>query len=416
MIHSIEYRIARRIATDHAAGTRLSRLMVRIATASVGIGVAVMLVAVAVVTGFKGEIRDKAAGFNGHITLTNYDRNQSFEVAPVSLDSAFIADLLAIEGVQRVQAYATKGGIIKTGEAIQGAMLKGIAADFDWQFFASSLVAGSVFTVTDTAVTSSVLLSKRLAALLQLGVGDSFEMYFIQQPPRVRRFTVSGLYDAQLDELDRVVILCDIAHVRRLNGWGDDQVAGVEVRVDRFDRIGVVAEKMEDLAAYHIAADGTRLRVRTLYDYFPSLFDWLGLMDLNVLVILVLMIVVAGFNMVSGLLILLFEKISMIGLLKALGMRNAGVQKVFLYRAAFILLKGLLFGNAAGIVLCLLQQQLGVVTLNPDNYFVSTVPVHVTLPAVVLINLITFAAIMLLLALPALFITRISPDKTMRAE
>ncbi|MDR3350494.1 MAG: ABC transporter permease [Prevotellaceae bacterium] len=404
------------IAKHITAGTRLSRLMARIAIVSVAVGVAVMITAVAVVTGFKSEISNKAVGFNGHLTLTNYDFNRSFETTPIQTEDAFIPSILAIEGVTHTQIYATKGGIIKTADAIQGAMLKGISSDFDWTFFRSSLVAGDIFNVSDTAVTNAVVLSKRLAALLDMNVGDAFEMYFIQEPPRVRKFTVAGLYDAQLEELDKVVILCDIAHIRRLNGWKANQVTGVEIFVKDLSCMDAVAEQVNELAAFHITGDGNRLRVRTVRDYFSNLFDWLSLLDLNVAIILTLMIIVAGFNMVSGLLILLFEKISMIGLLKALGMQNAQVQKVFLYRAAFILVKGLLWGNVAGIGLCLLQQYFGIVTLDPDNYFMSVAPVALNFLPVLAITVCSFAGVMLMLALPALFITRISPEKAMRVE
>jgi lipoprotein-releasing system permease protein len=388
--------------------------MVHIATASVAVGVAVMITAVAVVTGFKREITNKAVGFNGHLTLTNYDFNQSFETTPINVEDAFIPSILAIEGVTHAQVYATKGGIIKTDDAIQGAMLKGISTDFDWSFFRSALVDGDIFTVSDTAVTNAVVLSKRLAALLEMKVGDAFEMYFIQDPPRVRNFTIAGLYDAQLEELDKVVILCDMAHVRRLNGWNVNQITGVEIFIKELNRMDTVAAQVNDLAAYHITGDGTRLRVRTVRDYFSNLFDWLSLLDLNVVVILTLMIIVAGFNMISGLLILLFEKISMIGLLKALGMQNVNVQKVFLYRAAFILAKGLLWGNITGIGVCLLQHYFGIVTLDPGNYFMSVAPVQLNFLYILAITVFAFVGIMLMLAFPALFITRVSPEKTMR--
>jgi lipoprotein-releasing system permease protein len=390
--------------------------MVRIATASVAVGVAVMMVAVAVVTGFKNEISHKAVGFQGHLTLTNYDFNRSFETTPVNIEDAFIPSVLAMEGVTHAQIYATKGGIIKTAGAIQGAVLKGISTDFDWAFFRSALVEGDIFTVSDTAVTNAVVLSKRLAALLEMKVGDAFEMYFIQDPPRVRRFTIAGLYDAQLEEVDKVVILCDLAHIRRLNGWKENQITGVEIFIKDLKRMDAIAEQVNEMAAYHITGDGHRLRVRTVRDYFSNLFDWLSLLDLNVVVILTLMVIVAGFNMISGLLILLFEKTGMIGLLKALGMQNADVQKVFLYRAAFILAKGLLWGNVAGIGICLLQRYSGIVTLNPENYFVSVAPVELHFLHILAITVFTFAGIMLMLALPALFITRISSEKTMRMQ
>jgi lipoprotein-releasing system permease protein len=411
--------IARRMTadrTDRTAGTRLSRLMKHIATASVATSVAIMIISVAVITGFKNEIRQKAIGFNGSITLTNYDYNQSFETTPINIEDAFIPELLSINGVTHAQVYATKGGIIKANDIIQGAILKGIASDFDDRFFQSNLTAGQLFSVSDTALTNTVLLSTRLAALLKLQIGDAFEMYFIQEPPRIRKFSVSGLYNAHLEEVDKVIILCDIGHIRRLNSWQPNQVSGVEIFVDDLAHMNEIALQIDELAAYHITDEGTRLRVRTVRDYFSNLFDWLDLLDLNVGIILTLMIIVAGFNMISGLLILLFEKIRMIGLLKSLGMRNTDVQKVFLYRAAFILLKGLIWGTIIGLACCLIQKYAGLITLNPENYFVSVAPIHLNILYILFINAFAFIGIMLMLALPALFITNVSPDKTMRVE
>jgi lipoprotein-releasing system permease protein len=404
------------MTADRTAGTRLSRLMGRIATVSVAVGVAVMIVSVAVITGFKNEIRYKAIGFNGSITLTNYDYNQSFETTPINIEDAFIPELLSIDGVTHTQVYATKGGIIKANDIIQGAMLKGIASDFDAHFFRSNLAGGELFSVSDTALTNAVLLSTRLAALLNLKIGHTFEMYFIQEPPRVRKFSVSGLYNAQLEEIDKVVILCDIGHIRRLNGWQPNQISGIEIFIDDLAHMNDIALQIDKLAAYHITDEGTRLRVRTVRDYFSNLFDWLDLLDLNVVIILTLMIVVAGFNMISGLLILLFEKISMIGLLKSLGMRNMDVQKVFLYRASFILFKGLVWGTIVGLACCFIQKYAGLITLNPENYFVSVVPIHLNVLYILFINVFAFIGIMLMLVLPALFITNVSPDKTMRIE
>jgi len=408
--------IARRLATDRTSGTRLSRLMVHIATASVAIGVAVMIASVAVVTGFKNEIRNKAISFNGHITLTNYDANMSFETTPIHREEAFIPEIKALPGVKQVQVFANKGGIIRTQDNIQGAMLKGVGADFDWTFFRSCLVEGELFTVTDTAVSTSALVSKRMANMLDLKTGDAFEMYFIQDPPTVRKFTISGLYEAQMEEIDKLVVLCDIAQIQRISRWKPHQVSGIEVFIDDLKLLDTLAIQIEDMAAYHITPSGNRLQVKTVRNYFSNLFDWLSLLDMNVVIILTLMIIVAGFSMVSGLLILLFEKISMIGLLKALGMRNADVQRVFLYRAGFILSKGLLWGNVVGIGCCLLQYHFKWITLNPETYFVSAAPVQLDVLPVVAINAIAFSGIMLMLALPALFITRVSPDKTMRAE
>jgi lipoprotein-releasing system permease protein len=409
---STEFYIARRITADKTSGTKLSRLMVRIATGSVAISLTVMLVAIAVTAGFRHGIYSKAVGLTGHVILSNYDANTSFEAAPIDIDRAEIPDMLQLPGVRHAQPIATKGGMIKAGDEIQGAVLKGVDKTYDPQFFRSCLVEGDVPVYSDTALSNAVLVPLRLSRQLHLHTGSRFDMFFIQNPPRVRRFTVSGIYNAQLDDMTNALVLCDINHVRNLNGWRTTQASAVEVFADDMAHMHTVAETIDDFQAFHISDEGLRLKVQTVADLYQFLFDWLNLLDMNVWIILVLMILVGGFNMVSGLLILVFEKTSMIGLLKALGMRNAGLQRIFLYRAAFITLKGMLWGNVIALSLCLLQQQFHLVTLDPATYYTDSVPMLLQPLSILLVNVFGFAGITLLLALPVLIISRISPART----
>ena len=413
---STEFFIARRITTDKTHGTKLSRLTVRIATGSVAISVTVMLVAMAVLAGFQSEIRNKVVGLTGHIVLNNYDGNMSFEAAPIDIRRADIPALMQLKGVRHAQPIATKGGIIKTDDEIQGAVLKGVDETCDPQFFNSCLTAGEMPVYTDTALSNRVLVPLRLARQLRLDTGSRFDMYFIQNPPRVRRFTVGGIYNAQLDDMVNALIVCDINHIRTLNGWSREQASAVEVFTDDFGQMLTVAETIDDMQAFNMDDDGLRLKVQTVTDLYQFLFDWLNLIDMNVWIILVLMLLVGGFNMISGLLIMVFEKTSMIGLLKALGMRNAGVQRLFLYRAAFITLKGMAWGNLIAFTLGLLQQYFHFIPLDPVTYYVDSVPILFRPVSILLVNVFGFAGITLLLALPVLIISRISPDRTIKVE
>jgi len=416
LFSSFELFMARRMAGKTAEGNRLSRLTTHIAVVSVALSIVVMIVAIAVLSGFQSEIRKKAVNLTGHVILTNYDTNISFEATPINIAQANIPELLKIKGVQAARLSATKGGIIKTAEDVQGAVLKGIAANSDLTSFADYLVEGELPVFSDTATSNGVLLPVTLAKRLLLKVGDNLDMYFIQEPPRVRRFVISGLYNAPFDNVADALILADIRHIRRLNGWSNEQVGAIEIFIDDMERLQPIAEQIDELMAYNITEDGRRLKVQTVADLYVQLFDWLNLLDMNVVVILVLMLLVAGFNMISGLLILVFEKTAMIGLIKALGMRNTGVQRIFLYRAAFIALKGMLWGNVIAIGLCLLQYHFHFVPLDPANYYVDYVPVLLKAWPLIAVNVFGFIGITLLLALPVLVISRISPDKTIKSE
>jgi len=413
---NLPYFIAQRLIKGRREGTSFSRPINVIAIVGIAVGLAVMILAVSILTGFKKQIREKVVGFGSHIQIMNYDSNISFETTPISDAQEFIPRLKQIPGIKHLQVFATKAGIIKTDEAIQGVVLKGVGSDFDWSYFSSNIVDGMVFTVTDTARTNKVIISKKISDMLRLKTGDSFAMYFVQEPPRSRKFVISGIYETSLEEFDKMYVFCDIGHIKRLNGWDDDQISGFEIFIDDFDNLDNMTFAVNDAIGYRIANDEPRFRVSNIRIRYPQIFDWLNFQDLNVIIIILLMLVVAGFNMISGLLILILEKTNMIGILKALGSEDVTIRRMFLYQAAYLIGKGLFWGNLIGIGLALLQLKTGLVSLDPTSYYIKTVPVNLELAHILLLNAGTMAAIILMLLVPSQLISRITPAKAIRYD
>lgn len=410
-----EFFIARRLTFSRQSEQRMLRPIVRISVASVALSLAVMVVAMAVLTGFKEQITQKVTGFLAHVQIVNYDGNISYETTPIALRQSFLPQVEQLKEVKHVQPFALKPGIITSGNNMQGVVLKGIDKNFDWTFFGENMVSGSPFTVVDSVTTGEVAISQTLAKMLRLKQGDSFDMLFVQDPPRARRFSIAAIYDTKFGEFDKLYVLCDIKHVQRLNGWRTGgQVTGFEVYASSFDKLDEVFRQVEDIAGYKLLPDGTRLFVESVKQRYAQLFDWLALQDLNAWIILALMLLVAGFNMISTLLIMLLERSHMIGLLKSLGMQNVSLQKIFIYQSGIIAGKGLLWGNVAGIGFCLLQQHFGIVSLNPETYYLSQVPVALELWHVLALNVGAMAVIVAMLALPSMLVSRISPSKTLR--
>jgi lipoprotein-releasing system permease protein len=412
---STEFFIARRLIFSGNEEARLLRPIMRISVASVAISLAVMLVAMAVLTGFKQQITHKVTGFLAHVQITNFEGNNTYETSnPISSRLALVPQVAALPEVEHVQTFALKPGIISASSDIQGVVLKGIDANFDWSFFAQNMVSGAAFTVSDSGRTNDVALSQALANLLQLRLGDSFDMLFVQEPPRMRRFHIAAMFDTKFTEFDKRFVLCDIGHVQRLNGWRNDHVSGLEIYVKNFDHVDDAFARIEELAGYKLQPDGTRLYVESVKTSYAQIFDWLALQDLNAWIILALMLVVAGFNMVSSLLIMLLQRSQLIGVLKALGMGNGSLQKIFIYQSAFVALRGLLLGNLLGLGLCFAQLQWGFIPLNPDTYYLTQVPIDLRLWHVLALNVGAMTAIVAMLALPSMLVARIMPSKTLR--
>jgi lipoprotein-releasing system permease protein len=388
--------------------------MLGIAVAGVALSLAVMIISVSIVTGFKKEITNKIVGFGSHIQILNFDSNESYETQPISKDQQFLSKLKSEPYVVNIQEFATKAGIIKSGTDIQGVVLKGIGSDFDWTFFRNYIIRGSIFTVTDSVRTNKVLISKYIANLLKLEVGDEFIMYFIQDPPRMRRFEVSGIYETSLEEFDRTFVLADIKHIQRLNDWNDNQISGFEITVSDFRHLAELTYDVMNTVGYGFEADGSKLKVININDKYPQIFDWLNLQDMNVIIILLLMLVVAGVNMVAGLLILILDRTNMIGILKALGAVNFSIRKIFLYQSGFLIIKGLFWGNLVGLGICLIQKYFQVMKLDQTSYYLTSVPVNLNLSHLLGLNLITCIVILLILIIPSVVISRISPVKAIK--
>lgn len=404
--------IASRLASG---GGRLSRTSNTIAWVSVCLSLIVMIVAVAVVAGFKSEIRGRVAGFMGSVLLVQPGQSPINELYPFTEGQSYLEQVRAVPGVTSVSGVAWRSGLVKTADNIDGLYFKGVDSLYDFSFFENCLVEGEVPSYTGR-ISNDVMLSRMTARKLGFSVGDDVTVYFVGDEIKVRKFRLCGIFEAGFEEIDSRMAVADRRQVQRLNGWASDEVSSLEIRtvpnvaLDPIDRaVGeAVINSLEEEDTYLFVTD-----IRKLYGH---LFDWLNLLDFNVMMVLALMILVAGFNMISAILIILFEQISTIGLLKSLGMTSREVSRVFLLRAGAIVGKGLLWGNIIGIGLCVLQRLTHVLKLNPENYFVSFVPIRLQLPSLLLLNVVSALLILAIVSLSSRFISRVSPDKTMRME
>lgn len=408
--------ISRRLISERKKGMTFSRPINRIVIAGIALSITVMILAFAILTGFKQEIRNKIAAFSGHIQVVNFDSNYSFETAPVSSQQDFIPKLAEYKGFEKINVFATKAGIIKTEDNIQGVVIKGVGPDYDWSFFRNNLVQGSVLSLSDSSISNGVIISASISGLLDLGVGDDFAMYFVQDPPRMRKFTVEGIYETSVESMDRVYIFGDIGHIRRLNAWEDNQVSGFEIFIDNFNDIDLMTFMTRDAIGYNFEDDSDRLKVTNLKIKYPQILDWLNFQDTNVIVIIILMLLVSAFTMISGLLIIILEKTNMIGILKSLGANNRLIQKIFLNQAAFIIGTGLLWGNITGYGLAFLQKKFQLISLDPSSYYLSTVPVNFDLLHFLGLNLGTILIILIMLLIPSRLVGAISPVKAIKFD
>ena len=389
----------------------LSSTVMRLAVASVALAIAVMLIAWAVVVGFKNQIRDKVLGFVAPIHVQSLDKNESVEESPFVLDSLLVSRLNALEGVAHYQVAANKAGMIKTDDEIQGVVLKGVDENYDWSYFQKSLIEGQTPEYHAGERSTEVLVSKVIADKMLLGVGDDVCVWFIDKDnqARGRKFTVTGIFETGLYEFDERYVFADLNQIRKLNGWDDDEAGLIEIALKPDADVNQVNEKL-----YYSLP--TNLASYTARESHPQIFDWLDLLDTNVWLIMALMLLVAGITVISMLLIIIIERTSTIGLLKAMGASNKFVREVFLLRSLRILLIGMLIGNIVGLGFCLLQQYTGFVKLDAATYYLSSVPIELHLSTVVFINLGTFALWVLMLLIPTAVINRITPTKSIRFE
>lgn len=384
--------------------------VIRISIVSVALGIAVMLISVAIVTGFQKQIREKISGFGSHIQIAKFDSNNTYEFEPISKNLVITPELKAIPEIKSIQVFGTKAGIIKTENQIQGIVFKGVSNDYDWSFFEDKLTKGKIASYNDTIANDSILISENLANLLHIGLNDELRMYFIiNNQTRGRKFIVSGFYNTGLGELDLKFIFGDLRHIQKLNGWQADQISGVDISIRNFNELEKVGKSVYN-------AIGFDLNTRSIKELYPQMFDWLDLQDMNVIIILVLMIVVSAMAMISTLLILILERTNMIGILKALGATNSSIRKIFIYNATYILSKGLFWGNMVGIGLCLIQMYFKIVKIPQESYFMTYVPINMSLINILMINAGTLVLCILMLLIPSFIVTRITPVKAIRFD
>ena len=403
-----EFFIARRLIKRNTGN--FSDPIIRIAIIAVALGLIVMILAIAIIIGFKHEISSKVIGFGGHIQVSNFDNNYSYEVIPIEQDPTLLRQLKDIPGVKHVQSFGNKPGIIKTENDIQGVVLKGIGRDFDWDFFKEKMINGSILQLSDTAISNDILISKKLASLLKLETGNDVRMYFIiDDLIRARRFTIKGIYETGLEDFDKMFVLCDIGQIQKLNSWESNQVAGFEILVNDLKNLDLVANEVYTFIPYDTNA-------RTIKEIYPQIFDWLKLQDMNVIIILTLMILVAIITMISALLILILERTNTIGLLKALGYKTWNIRKIFLIIASNIALKGIFWGNLIGLSLVFIQKYSGIIKLSQESYYVSVVPIQINFFHLLVLNLATLLITIMALVIPSVIISAISPVKAIRYE
>lgn len=414
---NFEYYIAKRIHFQQKGKRNVSRPAVRIATIGIAIGLAVMIISVAVIIGFKQEIRNKTIGFNSHIQISNFDTNNTYQTAPVKINDTLFAELSQLPEVKHIEHYVTKPGIIKTDDEFQGIVLKGVGSDYDWNFFKSNMLEGDILHFNDSTSKNEALISKTLADLLNLKLGDSFYTYFVQETNiRARKFKIAGIYSTNFSEYDQLFIITDIRIVQKLNQWEPDQYSGVELQIKDFNELDKAYNDVYGVCANHFDKEGHGYYITTIKQLSPQIFNWLALLDMNVWIILILMIAVAGFTMISGLLILILERTNMIGILKSYGATNWSIRKIFLYHSLFLIGKGMLWGNIVGLGLAAIQYFFHIIPLDPVSYYVSTVPIVFNWLYIILLNIGTFIISILMLVGPSYLITKISPAKIVRYE
>ena len=403
--------IAKRIIAGKKYKNSISSPIIKIAITAIALGIIIMLIAVATASGLQTKIRDKMAGFKGHVQIVNYDNNNSdVSTTPINIEQDFYPKFKNIEGIKNVQIFASKGGIIRTNTDFEGIVFKGVSSDYDWSLFKEYLIAGTVPNF-DQSRTKEVLLSQTIMNRLQLKLNDTIAATFLKTTssklPSNRKYSICGIYNSGFAPFDKNMMIGDIREVQRLNKWTENQVGGFEVLLNNFDDI---EEKSEQI---YRDISGT-LNANSITNLYPTVFEWIKLFDNNVWFIIGIMILIAGINMITALLVLILERVQMIGILKALGSHNASIRKIFLYNASYLILKGLFWGNIIGLSIIGVQYFFKVITLNPETYYVAVMPVHISIGVILALNIGTLVLCFLMLIIPSFIITKINPSKSIR--
>jgi len=414
---NLEYFIAKRVQSSTAYKNSVSAPIIKIAIAAIAIGIIVMLIAIATGVGLQKKIKEKVSAFNGHVSVSLYDRNNSITtVKPISLHQDFYPDFKSVPEVEHVQAVATLGGMIRTETDFEGIILKGVGADYDWSFFKDFLVEGKLPTIKSDKTSREILISDDIARRLQLKVGDKARTYFIKpdastsaNPSIPRAFMISGIYDSGLEEYDTKFIIGDLRHIQKINKWKPDQVGKFEVFISDFDSLDEIGNKIwRDI--------DSQLMSQTIKQEYPNIFSWLALLDGNIYIIIAVILIVGIINMITALLVLILDRTRMIGILKSIGASNWLVRKIFLYNAMSLILQGLVIGNVIGLALLGIQYFFSPLVLDPSTYYVTEMPVYLSLGHLVLLNVGTFVICLLVLIIPSFIVSKISPVKAMRFE
>lgn len=390
---------------------------IRIAIAGVALGLATMILSVAIVVGFKKEVREKVVGFGAHIQITNFKNSSLYDTHPIALSDSMQTMLSSNPKIKYFEGFASKPGIIKTDDEFLGIILNGVGADYDWSFMEKNLLDGKLPVYSDSAASNEILISRYIADKLHLKIGDSLYTYFIQNNDvRARKFTVTGIYQTNFLDYDRMYVMADVRHIQKLNGWQENQYNGFSVLLKDYDDVDDMTENL--YFAFNELTDpyGQNFYVSSLKEQNIQIFNWLDMLDINVWIILGLMAVVSGFTMISGLFIIILERINMIGVLKALGASNFFIRKTFLYVSFFLIGKGMLIGNAIGLILCFVQHQFHIIKLNPQDYYISSVPIDLNLWAWLLLNIGCMAVSLLMLLGASYIISMIRPARSIRFE
>lgn len=412
---NLAFFIARRLITGKETKNSVSAPILKIAIAAIAIGLVMMLIAIATSLGLKSKIREKIAAFNGHVQVYNYDTNRSdVSVSPVSINQDFYPEFANVEGIQHVRAVAVKAGIIRTAETFEGILAKGVGSDFNWGSFQEFLVEGTLPNFMGP-LNEETLISRTLANKLNLKLGDTYLSIFLKdgdlnKPPNNRRFIVTGIYESGFEELDASYILVDIRHIQRMNKWKADEIGHFEVFLNDFDQLQQKTTEIYEKTA-------SSLDTQNLGNKYFKIFEWLELFDLNTALIIGIMIIVGGINMITALLVLILERTQMIGVLKALGSQNWTIRKVFLINAAYLIGFGLFWGNLIGLGLIFLQKQFQFLKFpNPEEYYVTYIPIDISIGNIILLNIGVMALCLLMLLIPSYAITKISPVKAIKFE
>ncbi len=403
--------IAKRIIAGKKYKNSISSPIIKIAITAIALGIIIMLIAVATASGLQTKIRDKMAGFKGHVQIVNYDNNNSdVSIGPIQIEQDFYPEFQNVEGIKNVQIFASKGGILRTETDFEGIVFKGVSSDYDWTFFKEYLVAGNVPDFNQPR-TKEVLLSQTIMNRLQLKLKDTILATFIKTTssnlPSNRKYRIAGVYNSGFAQFDKNMMIGDIREVQKLNKWTENQVGGFEVVLDNFDDIEKKGEEI-------YSEISLTLNAKTILESYPAVFDWIKLFDNNVWFIIGIMILIAGINMITALLVLILERVQMIGILKALGSYNSSIRKIFLYNASYLILKGLFWGNSIGLSIIGLQYFFKIITLNPETYYVATMPVHISISVILALNIGTLVLCFLMLIIPSYIITKINPSTAIK--